>query len=184
MSRVTCQQSYLSINAKHFELSAICLFVGAFIYKMTNLILLICVFSFQTHPWGIVGFTGRDYTRLRNGTFRYKPSVNPDMSMVLTNAAFVHKEYLRMYTYSMDSRISDLVTELFNCEDIAMNFLIAYFCQCESAYLVSSAGMVNLGIKKGIWTRPGHTYKRHQCVDTFAKVYGRMPLHKKVTKRL
>ncbi len=104
--------------------------------------------------------------------------------MILTNAAYLHKEYLRMYTYSMDSRISDLVSKLFNCEDIAMNFLIAHHCQCESAYRVRAKGLVNLGIKKGLWTRPSHTYKRHRCVDAFARVYGHMPLRKKRTEIL
>lgn len=99
--------------------------------------------------------------------------------MVLTGAAYVHIGYLRMYTYAMDRRVRDMVTKVFNCEDIAMNFLIADYCQCQSAYLLKSKGIVRLGSKTGISARSGHLKKRHQCMDNFAKIYGRLPLRKK-----
>jgi len=44
-------------------------------------------------------------------------------------AAFYHKLYSYMYTYEMSQAIRDKVDELMNCEDIAMNFLIAHVTQ-------------------------------------------------------
>lgn len=45
--------------------------------------------------------------------------------MVLTGAAFYHKYWNYVYTTQMPSEIKDWVDEHMNCEDIAMNFLVA-----------------------------------------------------------
>ena len=44
-------------------------------------------------------------------------------------AAFFHKIYMYKYTYEMPSAIRHKVDELMNCEDVAMNFLIAHVTQ-------------------------------------------------------
>jgi len=46
--------------------------------------------------------------------------------MVLTGAAFIHKHYTYLYTHWLPQAIRDKVDEYMNCEDIAMNFLIAH----------------------------------------------------------
>lgn len=45
--------------------------------------------------------------------------------MVLTGAAFYHKYWNYVYTTQMPTAIKDWVDEHMNCEDIAMNFLVA-----------------------------------------------------------
>lgn len=45
--------------------------------------------------------------------------------MVLTGAAFLHKYWSYMYTKKLTPEIRDWVDENMNCEDIAMNFLVA-----------------------------------------------------------
>ena len=45
--------------------------------------------------------------------------------MVLTGAAFYHKYYSYIYFQNMPKAIRDKVDEFMNCEDLAMNFLIA-----------------------------------------------------------
>ncbi|VVC95408.1 unnamed protein product [Leptidea sinapis] len=49
-----------------------------------------------------------------------------ELSMVLTGAAFVHKYYLWAYWRMLPAAIRDYVDEYMNCEDIAMNFLVAH----------------------------------------------------------
>ena len=45
--------------------------------------------------------------------------------MVLTGAAFLHKYWSFLYTTAMPAGVRDWVDEHMNCEDIAMNFLVA-----------------------------------------------------------
>jgi hypothetical protein len=46
--------------------------------------------------------------------------------MVLTGAAFVHRYYLWAYWHALPAAVRDYVDEYMNCEDIAMNFLVAH----------------------------------------------------------
>ena len=46
--------------------------------------------------------------------------------MVLTGAAFYHKYYSYVYTHLMSPIIRETVDTFMNCEDLAMNFLIAH----------------------------------------------------------
>ena len=45
---------------------------------------------------------------------------------MLTGAAFYHKYYNYAYSRVMPAAIRDKVDEFMNCEDLAMNFLIAH----------------------------------------------------------
>ena len=46
--------------------------------------------------------------------------------MVLTGAAFYHKYYSYVYSHIMSPDIREIVDNFVNCEDLAMNFLIAH----------------------------------------------------------
>ena len=48
-----------------------------------------------------------------------------NISMVLTGAAFYHKYYHYLFTSSLPGKMKEWVDEHMNCEDIAMNYLIA-----------------------------------------------------------
>jgi glucuronyl/N-acetylglucosaminyl transferase EXT2 len=98
--------------------------------------------------------------------------------MVLTGAAFLHKYWSFLYTTAMPANVRDWVDEHMNCEDIAMNFLVAnttnkppikvtprkkFKCpECVNNEMLSAD--------------LGHMIERSQCVDRFAKAFGRMPL--------
>uniref|UniRef100_T1H488 Glycosyl transferase 64 domain-containing protein n=1 Tax=Megaselia scalaris TaxID=36166 RepID=T1H488_MEGSC len=77
-------------------------------------------------PDRIVGFPSRihiwDNTTQR---WKYESEWTNQISMVLTGAAFHHKFWSYMYTNSMPGGIKEWVDEHMNCEDIAMNFLVA-----------------------------------------------------------
>ena len=46
--------------------------------------------------------------------------------MVLTGAAFFHKQYSYLYSNWQPPEVKALVDELMNCEDIALNFLVSH----------------------------------------------------------
>jgi len=48
-----------------------------------------------------------------------------EYSLILTKAAFLHRDFLRAYTEEMPAAIRNYVDENRNCEDIAMQFLAA-----------------------------------------------------------
>ncbi|VDK72019.1 unnamed protein product [Litomosoides sigmodontis] len=73
----------------------------------------------------IVGFPARRHSQQGNEIL-YDSNHTCQLSMVLTGAAFIHKAYLYAYTYGMPQVIREKVDEFMNCEDLAMNFLVAH----------------------------------------------------------
>ncbi|XP_037942690.1 exostosin-2 [Teleopsis dalmanni] len=130
-------------------------------------------------PDRIVGFPSRKHV-WDNSTLRwhYESEWTNQISMVLTGAAFHHKYWSNIYTYSMPNEIKTWVDDHMNCEDIAMNFLVAnitnkppikvtprkkFKCpECTNTEMLSAD--------------LNHMRERSACIDHFARIYGRMPL--------
>ncbi|KAL1131710.1 hypothetical protein AAG570_011323 [Ranatra chinensis] len=130
-------------------------------------------------PDRIVGFPSRTHV-WDNATqrWKYESEWTNQISMVLTGAAFHHKYWSYMYTTSMPGDIKEWVDEHMNCEDIAMNFLVAnttnkapikvtprkkFKCpECTNTEMLSAD--------------LNHMVERSQCIDRFASIYGTMPL--------
>lgn len=130
-------------------------------------------------PDRIVGFPSRTHV-WDNATMRwkYESEWTNQVSMVLTGAAFYHKYWNYLYTNSMPAEIKVFVDEHMNCEDIAMNFLVAnitnqppikvaprkkFKCpECKNTEMLSAD--------------LNHMMERTACINRFAAVYGRMPL--------
>ncbi|XP_069687765.1 exostosin-2 [Periplaneta americana] len=130
-------------------------------------------------PDRIVGFPSRthvwDNTTQR---WKYESEWTNQISMVLTGAAFHHKYWSFLYTTSMPGNIKEWVDEHMNCEDIAMNFLVAnvtnkapikvtprkkFKCpECTNTEMLSAD--------------LNHMMERSQCIDRFSAIYGSMPL--------
>ncbi|CAB3246780.1 unnamed protein product [Arctia plantaginis] len=130
-------------------------------------------------PDRIVGFPSRlhvwDNT---TNSWRYHSEWTNQISMVLTGAAFHHKIWSWYYTYKMPGEIRQWVDDNFNCEDIAMNFLVAnvtkkppikvtprkkFKCpECTNTEMLSADAR--------------HMSQRSACIARFAAVYGHMAL--------
>ncbi|CAA9999771.1 unnamed protein product [Nesidiocoris tenuis] len=130
-------------------------------------------------PDRIVGFPSRVHVWDNStGRWKYESEWTNQISMVLTGAAFHHKYWSYMYTTSMPGNIKEWVDEHMNCEDIAMNFLVAnvtnkapikvtprkkFKCpECTNNEMLSAD--------------LNHMIERSQCIDRFAAIYGRLPL--------
>ncbi|XP_030372262.1 exostosin-2 [Scaptodrosophila lebanonensis] len=130
-------------------------------------------------PDHIVGFPSRIHM-WNNVTMRwhYESEWTNQISMVLTGAAFHHKYWSHMYTYALPGDIKQWVDEHMNCEDIAMNFLVAnitnnppikvtprkkFKCpECTNTEMLSAD--------------LNHMRERSACIDRFSKIFGRIPL--------
>ncbi|KAL9877122.1 exostosin glycosyltransferase sotv isoform 1-T4 [Glossina fuscipes fuscipes] len=130
-------------------------------------------------PDRIVGFPSRLHVWNNfSSHWRYESEWTNQISMVLTGAAFLHKYWSYMYTYRMPPIIKQIVDSRMNCEDIAMNFLIAnvtnkppikvtprkkFKCpECTNNEMLSAD--------------LNHMRERSYCINEFTQIYGRMPL--------
>lgn len=130
-------------------------------------------------PDRIVGFPSRTH-KWDNMTkhWKYESEWTNNISMVLTGAAFHHKYWSYMYTTAMPGDIKEWVDSHMNCEDIAMNFLVAnvtnkapikvtprkkFKCpECTNNEMLSAD--------------LNHMVERSRCIDRFSSIYGSMPL--------
>ena len=139
--------------------------------------------AFQTwrqFPERIVGFVNRWHQVQPDGKswkYAYPHSKNqiPWYSMILTDASFLHRNWLEKFFSDTPPGVIDFVTKYRNCEDIAMNFLVAHNIKKPPIYVSGKA--VHYGAKKGaISSNPNHKRLRDRCINVFAKLYGYMPL--------
>jgi hypothetical protein len=104
-------------------------------------------------------------------------------NMILTGAAFINSEltFSRYWSKEMDTGRA-LVDELFNCEDILMNFILANSTTSghtveyvHPAWAVDTSKLSSSAISRN--TR-GHYSKRTHCLLRFSQLYGGIPLKK------
>ncbi|XP_045769898.1 exostosin-2 [Maniola jurtina] len=130
-------------------------------------------------PDRIVGFPSRLHVWDNvTHSWKYHSEWTNQISMVLTGAAFHHKIWSWYYTHKMPEEIRTWVDDNFNCEDIAMNFLVAnvtrkppikvtprkkFKCpECTNTEMLSADAR--------------HMSQRSACIERFAKIYGHMAL--------
>lgn len=139
-------------------------------------------FGFQT--WvefsdRIVGYPSRT-TIWDNSTrkWKYESEWTNQVSMVLTGAAFYHKYYHHSYTYEMPRDIFDWVDSKRNCEDIAMNFLIAHHTKKSPLKVTPRKKFKcpNCVNNEMLSADSSHMIARTDCINKFEQIYGYMPL--------
>jgi hypothetical protein len=80
-----------------------------------------------------------------------------------------------MYINALPKEILDDVAQNFNCEDIAMSFLISSKTQGKPSLLAdvwALKTMIKLYVQKKISGTKSHKSLRDNCVDTYAKILG------------
>uniref|UniRef100_A0A1A9VGR4 Exostosin-2 n=1 Tax=Glossina austeni TaxID=7395 RepID=A0A1A9VGR4_GLOAU len=130
-------------------------------------------------PDRIVGFPSRLHV-WNNFTshWRYESEWTNQISMVLTGAAFLHKYWSYMYTYRMPPIIKQIVDSRMNCEDIAMNFLVANVTNKPPIKVTPRKKFkcpecIN---NEMLSADLNHMRERSYCINEFTQIYGRMPL--------
>ncbi|XP_069593504.1 exostosin-like 2 isoform X1 [Ranitomeya imitator] len=142
----------------------------------------------QLFPSQIVGFVPRKHVTSSSGIFSYGSFElqAPDTgrgdkySMILIGAAFFHKDYLRLFQ-ELPRSIHEMIDQTQNCDDIAMNFLVANHTGMSSGVLVKPIDMRNVEKDAesgytGMWHRAEHLLQRSYCLNKLTGIYGKMPL--------
>ncbi|XP_028668255.1 exostosin-like 2 [Erpetoichthys calabaricus] len=149
------------------------------------------VFAFSVwkqFPDQIVGFVPRKHVTAASGVHSYgsfelraSEATSGDVySMVLIGAAFFHRRYLEKFQ-QLPSRVHQLIDETQNCDDIAMNFLVAKHTGKPAGIFVKPVDMRNLEKDAssgytGMWHRAEHLLQRSYCLNQLAAIFGSMPL--------
>ncbi|KAG5264120.1 hypothetical protein AALO_G00272360 [Alosa alosa] len=128
------------------------------------------LFVWREFPDRLVGYPGRLHLWDHElGKWKYESEWTNEVSMVLTGAAFYHK---------MPGDIKNWVDAHMNCEDIAMNFLVAN---------ITGKAPIKVTPRKkfkcpectaidGLSLDQTHMVERSECINKFASVFGTMPL--------
>ncbi|GMR41241.1 hypothetical protein PMAYCL1PPCAC_11436, partial [Pristionchus mayeri] len=123
----------------------------------------------------LVGFPARHHSRFGSNLF-YNSNKTCQLSMILTGAAFIHKSYFYSYTHDMPAAIREHVDKVTNCEDIAMNFLIAHLTREPPLKTTGRWTMTCENCTESLWSDDDHFNERNECIRLFVKIYGYNPL--------
>jgi hypothetical protein len=96
-------------------------------------------------------------------------------SMSLPRYCFLHRDYLDWYMTDLPRSIFDTVAKEFNCEDIAMSFMISSVTEGRPPLLAdfwAIKSMVKMESGSKISGSKGHKQKRDKCVNSFAELLG------------
>ena len=99
--------------------------------------------------------------------------------MVLTGAAFFHKQYSYLYSNWQPPEVKALVNEFMNCEDIALNFLVSHLTRKVHFQIIFQSFTFSfkppvkvtsrwtfrcLGCPEALSSTDGHFNERHYCI--------------------
>ncbi|XP_059839608.1 exostosin-like 2 isoform X2 [Hypanus sabinus] len=142
----------------------------------------------QQFPDQIVGFVPRKHVTTSSGVYSYGSfelqnaagRIGDYYSMVLIGAAFFHAGYLEKFKVQLPA-VHNLIDKTQNCDDIAMNFIVAKYTGKPSGVFVKPVDMRNLEKDSnsgfsGMWHRAEHLLQRSWCLNQLAAIYGSMPL--------
>jgi hypothetical protein len=96
-------------------------------------------------------------------------------SISLPRYCFLHRDYLNWYTTNLPRPIFNKVAENFNCEDIAMSFMISALTKGQAPLLAdlwAMKSMVKVYAISKISGNNQHKAKRDECVNSFAELLG------------
>lgn len=139
--------------------------------------------AWREHPDRMVGYYPRlvDGTPLTYRNERYARS-KKGYNMILTGAAFMDSEVAFQSYWSPEvEQARAVVDDLFNCEDILMNFILANQTAGRAVEYVHPAWAIDTSkLSSAAISRDtqGHYDKRTKCLKEFTRIFGGVPVRK------
>ncbi|VDO06460.1 unnamed protein product [Rodentolepis nana] len=125
----------------------------------------------------IVGFPARGhFWSAANQSWYYNSAHACEYSMILTGASFIHRYYLHAYTNEMPAQIREIVEQKFNCEDIAMNFLVSHITRKPPLKVTTHWSFICTNCTSTLYNGGSHIAVRSECINQFERIYGYNPL--------
>lgn len=130
-------------------------------------------FIWKDHQDSIVGLIERSHELFkRKWKYVTAPKSRKKYSFVLAGAMFIHKKYYSKYTNVMSSKIRGMVDFYTNCDDLAINFIVASVSH-QPPWLVVHPKFRSLifGSQRGALSRRSNHYvTREKCIRDFIRV--------------
>jgi len=101
-----------------------------------------------------------------------------EYSITLTRHAFIHVDYLQIYTNHLPQGIRNIIHRYKNCEDIAMSYLVSSMTEGLPPLLADDWAMqsqIKLHVEERISGTDDHKPVRDTCVHVFALFFGLHP---------
>nr|XP_029730852.1 exostosin-1 [Aedes albopictus] len=131
----------------------------------------------QDFPDRIVGYPARaHFWDDSKNAWGYTSKWTNYYSIVLTGAAFYHRYYNYLYTNWLSYLLLKTVQQSSNCEDILMNLLVSHVTRKPPIKVTQRKGYKDRESGRSPWNDPDHFIQRQSCLNTFAAVFGYMPL--------
>nr|XP_018903394.1 PREDICTED: exostosin-1 [Bemisia tabaci] len=126
-------------------------------------------------PDRIVGYPARShYWDDTKASWGYTSKWTNDYSIILTGAAFYHRYYHFLYSEWLSPLLLKTVEQSANCEDILINFLVSHVTRRPPIKVTQRKHYKDQ--PRSPWNDPDHFLQRQTCLNTFAAVFGYMPL--------
>lgn len=94
--------------------------------------------------------------------------------MILTKFLVVHNAILDAYFDEEATRVRSFVRDRHNCEDIALNALVANMTGLPPLYVMMHR-KVDYGTGNGLYLRAVHADQRHECLNYMCEVFNGCP---------
>ncbi|CAM6083117.1 unnamed protein product [Calypogeia fissa] len=144
--------------------------------------------AWREHPERLVGFYPRliDGSPLEYRNERYARK-GQGYNMILTGAAFIDNDkYFSLYSNEENKKGRAIVDELFNCEDILMNFILGNRTDLQGVgtrgaeYIHPSWAVDTSKLSSSAISRDtqSHYNKRTECLQKFSRLFNKVPLKK------
>ncbi|KAG5917068.1 hypothetical protein E4U53_004242 [Claviceps sorghi] len=105
-------------------------------------------------------------------------SKGDNYNLILTGLSFAHISFLDYYSSNdpFPTKIRAYVDEHFNCEDLAMNYVVSMLTSEGPLCVKGNEPYVSYVPKVGISAKPGHFEARTRCLNDYKEFFGCMPL--------
>lgn len=134
------------------------------------------------HPERMLGFDVRTHvvdeseegTKWKYGYMSTTEKSN-HYSLTLPRASFLHRDYLDLYTMALPRPMYAYIAQHFECEDIAMSFLVSSITDGKPPLITdywAVKSMVKLYSESKISGGKDHKAARDKCVNDFAEMLG------------
>ncbi|XP_036113159.1 exostosin-like 1 [Molossus molossus] len=134
----------------------------------------------QSFPERMVGFvTWSHFWDEAQGGWGYTAERANEFSMVLTSAAFYHRYYHTLFTYSLSKALRSLADDAPTCVDVLMNFLVASVTKLPPIKVPYGKGHQEGRpplVPAGLGSEPAPQPLNQDCINQVAAGFGHMPL--------
>ena len=132
----------------------------------------------RTFPNRIVGFKSRNhFWDERKKMWSYSSAVSNEYSIILTNAAFLHRSFSKHFVENLSLSITSAIQSYPDCEHILINFLVSQITQQPPIKVTQQrenqeAEVINFALASEKFAR------KQKCMNIFYAGFGYMPLKK------